>query len=39
MEMFAGRALMDLVAEDALDPKHIQTLIDEAEAMDAAYNR
>ncbi len=39
MKIFAGRALMDLVAEDTLDPKHIQTLIDEAEAMDAAYNR
>ncbi len=39
MKMFAGRTLMDLVAEGALDPEHIQTLIDEAEAMDGAYNR
>ncbi len=39
MKAFEGRSLMDLVAVGQLLPLHIQALIKEAQAMDAAYNR
>lgn len=39
MKAFEGRSLMDLVAADQLLPEHIQLLISEAWAMDAAYSR
>jgi len=39
MKVFEGRSLLDLVAIGELLPKHTQTLITEAQAMDAAYSR
>jgi Predicted transcriptional regulator len=39
MKAFEGRSLMDLAAAGQLLPSHIQSLIAEAQAMDAAYNR
>lgn len=39
MKAFEGRSLMDLAAAGQLLPSHIQLLIDEARAMDAAYGR
>lgn len=39
MKAFDGRSLLDLVAEGQLAPEHSQTLIAEAQAMDAAYSR
>jgi hypothetical protein len=39
MKAFDGRSLMDLVAADQLLPSHIQSVIAEAKAMDAAYDR
>lgn len=39
MKVFEGRSLLDLVAAGRLTPEHTQTLITEALAMDAAYNR
>lgn len=39
MKAFEGRSLMDLVAAGQLLPEHIQLLIAEARAMDAAYSR
>ena len=39
MKAFEGRSLMDLAAAGQLLPSHIQSLIAEAQAMDAAYDR
>lgn len=39
MKAFDGRSLMDLAAAGQLLPSHIQALIAEARAMDAAYDR
>lgn len=39
MKAFDGRSLLDLVAADQLLPSHIQALINEARAMDTAYER
>lgn len=39
MKAFEGRSLLDLVAAGQLLPEHAQTLIAEANAMDAAYSR
>lgn len=39
MKTFDGRSLLDLVAAGQLVPEHTQTLIAEAQAMDAAYSR
>jgi len=39
MKAFEGRSLMDLAAAGQLRPTHIQSLISEARAMDAAYDR
>lgn len=39
MKAFDGRSLMDLAAIGQLLPSHIQALIVEARAMDAAYDR
>lgn len=39
MKAFEGRSLMDLAAAGQLLPSHIQALIAEAHAMDAAYGR
>jgi len=39
MKAFDGRSLLDLVAAGQLAPEHTQTLIAEAQAMDAAYSR
>lgn len=39
MKVFEGRSLLDLAAAGQLRPSHIQLLIAEAEAMDAAYDR
>lgn len=39
MKVFEGRSLLDLVAAGQLLPEHTQTLIAEAQAMDAAYSR
>ena len=39
MKAFGGRSLLDLVAAGQLLPEHTQTLIAEANAMDAAYSR
>lgn len=39
MKLFAGHSLMDLVANDELSLTHIQSLIDEAKTMQAAYDR
>lgn len=39
MKAFEGRSLLDLVAAGQLVPEHVQTLIAEANAMDAAYSR
>ena len=39
MKAFDGRSLLDLVAAGQLAPEHSQTLIAEAQAMDAAYSR
>lgn len=39
MKAFEGRSLMDLAAAGQLLPAHIQSLIAEAQAMDAAYDR
>lgn len=39
MKAFEGRSLMDLAAAGQLLPSHIQSLIAEARAMDAAYDR
>jgi transcriptional regulator with XRE-family HTH domain len=39
MKAFEGRSLMDLAAAGQLLPSHIQSLIAEAQAMDAAYGR
>lgn len=39
MKAFEGRSLLDLVAAGQLAPEHTQTLIAEAQAMDAAYSR
>jgi len=39
MKAFEGRSLMDLAATGELMPSHIQSLILEAKAMDAAYSR
>lgn len=39
MKAFEGRSLMDLAAGGQLLPLHIQSLIAEAQAMDAAYER
>ena len=39
MKAFEGRSLLDLVAAGQLVPEHTQTLIAEAQAMEAAYSR
>lgn len=39
MKAFDGRSLLDLVAAGQLAPEHSQTLIAEAQAMDAAHSR
>lgn len=39
MKAFEGRSLLDLAAAGQLLPSHIQALITEAKAMDAAYDR
>ncbi len=39
MKAFDGHSLLDLVAAGQLVPEHTQTLIAEAQAMDAAYSR
>ncbi|MFT2095738.1 helix-turn-helix domain-containing protein [Acidiphilium multivorum] len=39
MKAFDGRSLLDLIAVGQLAPAHTQTLIAEAQAMDAAYSR
>jgi transcriptional regulator with XRE-family HTH domain len=39
MKAFDGRSLLDLVAAGKLVPEYVQTLIAEAQAMDAAYSR
>lgn len=39
MKAFEGRSLMDLAAANQLLPSHIQALIAESQAMDAAYDR
>jgi DNA-binding transcriptional regulator YiaG len=39
MKAFDGRSLLDLAAAGQLLPAHIQSLITEAQAMDAAYER
>jgi transcriptional regulator with XRE-family HTH domain len=39
IKAFEGRSLMDLVAAGQLLPKHVQSLIAEARAMDAAHDR
>lgn len=39
IKAFEGRSLLDLVAAGQLLPEHTQTLIAEANAMDAAYSR
>jgi len=39
MKVFEGRSLLDLAAAGRLLPSHIQLLIAEAQAMDAAYDR
>jgi transcriptional regulator with XRE-family HTH domain len=39
MKAFEGRSLLDLAATGQLVPSHIQMLIAEAQAMDAAYDR
>lgn len=39
MKAFEGQSLMDLAAAGKLLPSHIQSLIAEAHAMDAAYGR
>jgi len=39
MKAFDGRSLLDLVAAGKLVPEYAQTLIAEAQAMDAAYSR
>lgn len=39
MKAFEGRSLLDLAATGQLLPSHIQMLIVEAQAMDAAYDR
>lgn len=39
MKAFEGRSLLDLVAAGQLLPEHTQTLIAEANTMDAAYSR
>lgn len=39
MKAFEGRSLMDLAAAGQLSQSHIQALIAEARAMDAAYDR
>ncbi len=39
MKAFEGRSLMNLAAAGQLLPSHIQSLIAEAQAMDAAYDR
>lgn len=39
MKAFDGQSLSDLLAIDQLLPSHIQALINEARAMDAAYER
>lgn len=39
MKAFEGRSLLDLVAAGQLVPEYTQTLIAEAQAMDAAYSR
>ena len=39
MKAFEGRSLLDLVATGQLVSEHTQTLIAEAQAMDAAYSR
>lgn len=39
MKAFDGRSVLDLVAIGQLTPEHTQTLIAEAQAMDAAYSR
>lgn len=39
VKAFEGRSLLDLVAAGRLLPSHIQALIAESQAMDAAYDR
>lgn len=39
MKAFEGRSLLDLAAAGQLLPSHIRSLIAEAKAMDAAYER
>lgn len=39
MKVFDGRSLLDLAAAGRLLPTHIQSLVAEAQAMDAAYGR
>ncbi|TAN13650.1 MAG: XRE family transcriptional regulator [Burkholderiaceae bacterium] len=39
MKAFEGQSLLDLVAAGTLLPEHSQTLVAEAQAMDAAYSR
>lgn len=39
MKAFDGRSLLDLVAAGKFVPEYVQTLISEAQAMDAAYSR
>jgi len=39
MKAFEGRSLLDLAATGQLLPSHIQMLIAEAQALDAAYDR
>ncbi|TAN25837.1 MAG: XRE family transcriptional regulator [Castellaniella sp.] len=39
MKLFEGRSVLDLVAARALLPEHVQSLVTEARAMDAAYDR
>ena len=39
MKAFQGRSLLDLLADGRLQSTHVQALITEARAMDAAYDR
>lgn len=39
MKVFDGRSLMDLAAAGQLLPSHIQSLVAESSAMEAAYER
>jgi hypothetical protein len=39
MKAFDGLSLLDLVTSGQLEQSHIQSLVAETKAMDAAYNR